>query len=54
MKKLIALSMIVVCLGFFSIGCGGGAAPAPATQSDAAAPGTTEAPAEAPAEKPAE
>ena len=31
MKKLITLGALVLCLGLFSYGCGGGAPPAPAT-----------------------
>ena len=37
MKKLIALTLVIVCLGFFSLGCGEAKNdPAPATTTPAA------------------
>jgi hypothetical protein len=52
MKKLIALSLIVVCLGCFSLGCGEAKKPTPApTPAPAADTTSTDAPA-APADKP--
>ena len=38
MKKFIALSLIVVCLGCFSLGCGGEAKKEPPKPADTKAP----------------
>ena len=54
MKKLIALTLMVVCLAGFSLGCGDKKPAPPAPSGNTSVPADPATPADAPAETPAD